>query len=780
MKKRILAICLILAIVGAMFACGGNMTGEQGVASAKEGVFEATEYETIANTSDNYYGYSQMQVVDDTIYLIASVSSENGNQTKYISLDLKGNIKDEYVFIDSTQEEQIPPPVEGDVLIEVNSSIGYYTLLKDGKLAYIKTTEYYDELAEKYVVKNRFIICDIKGTIQKRVILSDMPDEKEYFSPNCIIYGKNEKLYLIADENAFVVNLKDEEASYFSPSETIQGIYGVSFYIDEKPVVGLWDEDSTKQTYSVIDVESGSVEEEIEFPENFSNFTILEGGESGYDLLLLGDNGIYGYHFGDSAPALIMSYLNSDLATFGLRNVQFVDKDTFIAMYNDIVDYQVHFAKFDKVPARKVPNKQTLVVAVSGVENTFRKEVVAFNKSSEDYRIVIKDYSELNSSENALAGNEALTNDIADGNVPDVIVCSGDFSVEPYANQDSFVDFYELLAQDETYSKNDFCENVFRAYEVDGKLYEFPVSFYMVTLIGQSSVFGKDAALTWDALDGILAENPDATAFGMLTREEILTYALSFHYADFVNEESGTCDFTSDTFKEILELAKQYPEEHDLGAMYEDLDFLLGLGGHVGNMGGLLTYTNVDSIYDTWKQGIQTYGEEATPVGFPTIDGSNNNCVDSTMRFAIVKDADGVDGAWEFVKRFVSEEAQMPSEGDDKYSKTQNLPILRDALEVCVSGITTKPTYIGADGNRIEYNEFITVGSERILLEPATQETADLWLDYVLSADKKVSNQFSEALEIIIEESTAYFEDSIALEEAANAIQQRIAELVQN
>ena len=33
--------------------------------------------------------------------------------------------------------------------------------------------------------------------------------------------------------------------------------------------------------------------------------------------------------------------------------------------------------------------------------------------------------------------------------------------------------------------------------------------------------------------------------------------------------------------------------------------------------------------------------------------------------------------------------------------------VLKSALEACAKGITTKPSYIGVDGNRVEYDEYI-------------------------------------------------------------------------
>ena len=56
----------------------------------------------------------------------------------------------------------------------------------------------------------------------------------------------------------------------------------------------------------------------------------------------------------------------------------------------------------------------------------------------------------------------------------------------------------------------------------------------------------------------------------------------------------------------------------------------------------------------------------------------------------------------------------MPQENNPQYSATGRLPVLKSALEACAKGITTKPSYIGVDGNRVEYDEYIYINNVTI------------------------------------------------------------------
>lgn len=804
MKKRLLALCLALIMVCSVAACGGS-TSAQNKAASKEGVFKVMDFEQrFGAGEEDYLGLSQMRVVDDTIYTVADISFSNGSRTKYVSLDLEGNILKEHLLIehiyataDLEKEEYEATinasatiteaePVEEDTAIvdepieEIytsNSYINNYIILEDGRLAYIKATDIYDGEMDEYVNKNELIICDVDGTEHLKVALTGLPEENNYFYANCMIPIGNEKMYLLSYDHAFVVDLETGEASYFIPSENVQNIYSVAFYKDNKPVVALWDEEYTKQTYSVVDIESGTVEEELDIPDTFSNFTFSEGGKSGYDLLLTNNNAIYGYNLGDEDKTLIINYLNSDLATYRLRNVSFMDENTFMAMYNDIVDYETHFAKFTKIPPSEVPDKEVITIAASSVDNTLKKEVIEFNKTSEDYRVTIQDYSEYNSQEDYTAGAKQLDMDILAGKIPDIVLCGSDFSMEKYADMGIFTDFYELLEQDETLSKEDFCENVLKAYEVDGKLYQFPISFDIMTAFGKTSIFGEDTSLTWDELEAILTQYPEAVAFSDMTQNDLLSYGLRFTYGQLVDEVTGECNFESDTFKNLLEFVKQYPEEIDWEKMSTDEAFWMDMESQYIEDRTLLSFTHIYSVYDGWVQGYRTFGEKATPVGFPTEEG-NGSRVESPTSFAIYTKSENVDGAWAFIKRFVSEEAQMPDERNPHYSATGRLPILKKALEACALGVTQKPSYIGTDGNRVEYDEYIYINNEQVLVEPGTEADAQMWLDYILSIDKKTSANFDEALAIITEDAAGYLNGSKSLDEVVGIIQSRMTILV--
>ncbi len=786
MKKRIVAMCLALVMVCSVTACGGS-TAAKNKAASKEGVFKVSDIEqNFGAGEDDYIGLNQIHVVDETIYAVIDISFSDGNRTKYVAMDMEGNILKEHLLLETIYETaeyiETADSVTLEVTAEENESysyeyIGGYTFLEDGRLAYIKTIEGYDSEMDEYINANNFIVCDVDGTEYLKVSLTGLPEESNYFYANCMIPVGNDKIYLLSYESAFTVDLKEGTATYFLPNETLQNVYSVAFYKDDKPVVPIWNDEYTKQTYSVMDIESGKVEEEVTIPETFASFTVSAGGKSGYDILLTNNNAIYGYNLGDSDKTLIINYLNSDLATYRLQNVSFMDKNTFVAAYNDIVDYETHIAKFTKIPPSEVPDKEIITVAASGVDTTLKKEIIEFNKASDQYRVTLLDYSEYNSLEDYTLADQQLDMDILAGKIPDMILCGTEFSMEKYADKGLFTDFYELLEKDEKYGKEDFCENVLKAYEIEGKLYQFPISFQVATAMGKTAIFGEDTSLTWDELESIMAQYPGSVAFSDLTQNEMLGYGLRYTYGQLVDEVTGECHFESDLFKNLLEFVKQYPEEIDWENMYSAAADWMSMEARYIEDRTLLAFANIYSMYGGWVQGYSTFGEKATPVGFPVEEGIGSR-IESPMSFAISTKSENIDGAWAFIKQFVSEEAQMPEENDPQFSATGRLPILKKALEACAMGITQKPSYIGVDGNRVEYDEYVYINGEDILVEPGTEADAQAWLAYILSIDEKTSTNYQDALAIITEDAAGYLNGSKSLDEVVKVIQSRMTILV--
>lgn len=152
--------------------------------------------------------------------------------------------------------------------------------------------------------------------------------------------------------------------------------------------------------------------EQTEFP-YANNYSVRKGSNT--DLLLTDNLGVYTLNIGDAEPKMIMNYINSDLPTNNIQYVQIVDDKHFVAIYNDIENWEQKCAYFTYVDPKDIPDKEVLVLGGEYVNSDVKTKVIEFNKSSNQYRITVKDYSTYNTNEDWTAGQTRLNSDITSG-----------------------------------------------------------------------------------------------------------------------------------------------------------------------------------------------------------------------------------------------------------------------------------------------------------------------------------------------------------------------------
>ena len=798
MKKRILSLVLALVMVLSLAACGGDggKNGNNAVnnAASKEGVFDVVDLEVIADSMGaEDYNISQMKAIGDTLYMIADVYITNGYKVVYLTADMEGNIQTNTTIFEQIWETYDEPveeavPLEkvatNDVAVmlpaepetteeeEVWHNIYSYQILSDGKLVYVDSYEKNNVETGMYETTLYIVVCDENGAELSKTNISEGLEPEEYLYVNSVVESGEGTLFALCYEKIMEISMEGGVIGTFEANEVTQNLYTPAFYKDGKPVFATWNEDWTEQSYSIVDIRQGVITEELELMETLQNYTIYGGTNSGYDLVLSSSIGVYGYNFGDTEPTQIMNYINSNLATYRVRYICFKDSEHFVALYNDIVEYDNHVASFTKVAPENVPDRSVLTMATYGTDTTVTKAVIDFNKANDQYKILVKDYSQYATNEDWYAGVTKLNNDIISGNVPDIIKGNERIPMANYASKGLLADIYELMDKDETIHREDYAENVFKAYEIDGKLYELPTQFYIWTVFGKASIWGEDSGITWEDVAAVQAQYPKAVLFSEMTRSRALSDALRFSYGQLVDEVTGECHFDSELFKSILEYANTYPEEIDYDKLYSDDDYWLSYETQYIEDRTLLTSSTIYSIYDAWTGTLRSFNDDVTPVGFPTDEGQGS-VISALNSYAISAKSDYVDGAWDFVKTFISEENQTLADDADRYS-FWGLPIMKKGIEQQAQYITQKPYYLDENGNKVEYDDYIWIGEETIVIEPGTAEEAQKWVDFILSVDRKSNSDYDKALEIISEEAAGYFSGQKKVEDVMSIIQSRM------
>ncbi|MDE5746517.1 MAG: extracellular solute-binding protein [Acetatifactor sp.] len=524
----------------------------------------------------------------------------------------------------------------------------------------------------------------------------------------------------------------------------------------------LYDEDYTKIFWTSYDLETGALGEQFEPPLN-NLYPINKS--SGTDLLLLGNMGVYTWSAGDAEPTMLMSFVNSGLSANGINRVQIIDDRHFVALYNDHASWEQKCAYFTYVDPADIPDKEELVLGGMYFDYELKDKVIEFNNGSDKYRITLRDYSEWNTDEDWETVRTRLSSDIMGGQMPDIVMLSDLDSYANYASKGGLADIGALLEEDPELGELKYLQNVWDAYSVDGKLYAVVPSFNVYTMIAKKSLVGEPKSWTMADVQATLADMPaGATAFGDITRGGFIYRMLSFAGRDFVDVESGQCYFDSQNFMDMLEYAATLPRE-ETWEYRDDYDNFLYEESQYRENRTLLYSLFIINLPNSKYQIRGDMGEEISYVGFPSADSNGSILSAGQYSFVISADSAQQEGAWQFVRWFLSPEYQSSAECDD-------MPVLKSAFLAKAQEGTERPYWIDESGEKQYYDDVWIIDGEEVNVEPFNQDEVDAFCEFIYTVNRTAYYD-DQIYDIIMEEAEAFFAGQKDVQEVANNIQSR-------
>lgn len=210
---------------------------------------------------------------------------------------------------------------------------------------------------------------------------------------------------------------------------------------------------------------------------------------------------------------------------------------------------------------------------------------------------------------------------MAVGQGPDLLFVFGE-DMDSLGARELLADLSDVLEED---TRSQLYDGVMTAGIRDGKLVGLPGSVSGVSMV---TVEDNWPGATWTLSQAVelwrQRKGQDAWRFlpQRWSQEEMLEYLVLSNLSDspFVDWESGTCDFESDLFRQVLEMIRDHSVlEHtnlDIDEEYETARQVMeGMYlADVMHVGDIVRYTNV----------MDYYGDNARLVGFPTESGNGN------------------------------------------------------------------------------------------------------------------------------------------------------------
>lgn len=414
--------------------------------------------------------------------------------------------------------------------------------------------------------------------------------------------------------------------------------------------------------------------------------------------------------------------------------------------------------------------KKIVSVYALYMDDDFKKDVSDFNRKSGEYQVEVTEYA-IKYPDDPIT---RINNDIIAGKIPDVILLHHAMPIDSYISKGFLADLYGYIDNDESVSRTDYLDGVLKAYETNGRLYELVPSFCIDTLVGKASIIGSTSGWTVDEFIKLADENPDKYILGdeysvTIDRTAFFSAVTSRCYENFIDRENGKCSFDSDGFIQLMEFTNRFPQEVDheqayangnnywneYYKAYRDGQILLGMYS-LGNFEGMRILEKVKFV------------SPVTFKGYPGAAG-NGAVFNAYTELAIAEKASDPDGAWEFLKYFLTDEYQ------EQYAKNDSdrFPVKVSAVEKAAEASKEMPYYENDDGRKVYEQKTYWNGNTEVNIGINTDEENKNIINFINSVEN-ISRRDSGINAIISEEAATYFSGQKSAKEAAEIIQNRV------
>lgn len=486
----------------------------------------------------------------------------------------------------------------------------------------------------------------------------------------------------------------------------------------------------------------------------FSGSDSLMTGSDEYDLYYKNDSGIFGYTFAEKKEQKIMDYMASNISSENTYGMMPYTEGKFIS--NSWDENGSKLVVYTKVDPSTIKDKQSITMAMMWVDDEIKKAAMDFNKNNDKYQIEFKDYSNEEDSETKMNA------DIIAGNIADII-CLSNLPAEQYVAKGILEDLTPYFEKDDEVNPDEIIDSVREAMKIDGKYYYVVPNFNVSTLMGSTKDVGTEMGWTFDDLKKLLEEKGDGVRPFYSENKTEMLYSFAGSLTDFVDWSTGECSFDSQDFKDILEICNRGTnEEQEYNEDSPSLQTLIQEGKVLFNEGSL-------SLEDLQMYKAM-YKNEMTFIGYPNKD-KEGSYFSFNSNIGIYSKSDVKDGAWEFIRIFMTKDYQGKQVSN---GNTWSTPTRKDALELRNKIAMATEKFKDEYGNEHESTDSSWVWDDfEVKIKPSTQEEVDMYMD-LIDNTKKVGGWNQAILDIIIEESKAYFSGDKNVDETADIIQNRV------
>lgn len=283
-------------------------------------------------------------------------------------------------------------------------------------------------------------------------------------------------------------------------------------------------------------------------------------------------------------------------------------------------------------------NSQEITMAVLRADSNVLSMVEDYNLQH-DKKVTIIEYWP---SGNPIDYEDAMTKftaNLTGKNAPDIIYLDSQMNWYEYAEKNVFEDLSPYIERSEVISRTDYFENALFCGQYNEKQIAVPLSFMLMTLIGNPQYVNEDG---WSVDDFVKyrLEDRSVEILQPASWEGILTAALKYSMDEYIDWDRKIVDFDKDSFRNLL-IALENIEVTDKGS--RELDEMIYRGELISRLMIIGSASPIngyrDSIANNW--GV---------VGFPSNSGEQINNIQGQYMFCLSADSDKKVEGWEFIE----------------------------------------------------------------------------------------------------------------------------------
>ncbi len=569
---------------------------------------------------------------------------------------------------------------------------------------------------------------------------------------NLYLFFESGRIKVLSADLQRVRDITGHEGEYLIDAARLQDgniIFISAKYKGDQEILSLYE----------VEKEVGTAKELLVLPEGSYGSRLLFSGTGIYDYYIKGENEILGGIREQSDLTPVIRFQDVDIVPSEIQFIcAFAEDKLFAVKESETVDL-IYIAQGRKIGEEE---KEVLYLASLDSDSVIEKEAAEFNKQNKNYRIELKNYGDY---EDPM---QSFLIDLATGAEIDMVELLPE-EMDKLMAKNIFADLYPFIDSDSTLQREDFYDNMLKAFEYEGKLYQ-SVSFVhlygWVTRKSHLSEFGR-----WDleAFQSYIEHNPGDNIFTDTSVEEILKQMIMVSSNELLDWEQKICYFETGTFENILKLAKQYGSNSSRISLEDKVPALID-----NRLLFVETQLAIEDIY----MYSEALGEDMTVVASPFTEHLGANLYSTMPQLGIIAKSSRLDGAWQFVRRFFTRQYQDIS-GNDKFLQSgyTGFPVRKDCVENLIQRFTATEDYeqdgkwvtalkpndysISWDGYEIEVGPLGKSGEE-MLRELLSNASCKQGIDPTIQ-------------DIIMEESKAYFAGEKDAEAVAKIIQNRVS-----